>query len=55
MIEYTMAQDEIYNLEGHFERKYKKEILDQINNFEFPNDWTPKQVIDYITYRIDRK
>jgi hypothetical protein len=55
MIKYTMAQDEIYELEGYFERKYKKQILDQINNFELPNDWTPKQVIDYITYRIDRK
>ena len=50
-----MTQDEIYELEGYFERKYKNQILDQIKNFELPNDWTPKQVIDYITYRIDRK
>jgi hypothetical protein len=55
MIEYTMAQDEIYELEGYFERKYTKQIVDQINNFEFPDDWTPKQVIDYITYKIDRE
>jgi hypothetical protein len=55
MIEYTMAKDEIYELERYFERKYRKQIVDQINNFEFPNDWTPKQVIYYITYRIDRK
>ena len=46
-----MAQDEIYELNGYFEKKYTKQILDQINNFEFPNDWTPKQVIDYITYK----
>ena len=50
-----MAQKEIYEIKGYFEQKYKKQILDQINNFEFPNDWTPKQVIDYITYKIDRK
>ena len=50
-----MAKDEIYELKIYFEEKYKKHILDQINNFEFPNDWTPKQVIDYITYKIDRK
>jgi hypothetical protein len=29
--------------------------LDTINNFEFPEDWTPTQVIDYITYKLDRK
>jgi hypothetical protein len=51
----VMAQNEIYELEVYFENKYRKQILDQINNFEFPNNWTPKQVIDYITYRIDRK
>ena len=50
-----MAEDEIYKLEGYFQRKYTKLIVDQINNFEFPDDWTPKQVIDYITYKIDRK
>ena len=50
-----MTQDEIYGLEGYFERKYIKQVVDQINNFEFPDDWTPKQVIDYITYKIDRK
>ena len=50
-----MTQDEIYKLEEYFERKYKKAILDQIKNFEFPNEWNPKQVIDYITYKIDRK
>ena len=50
-----MAQDEIYELEAYFEKKYIKQILDQINNFEFPNDWTPNQVISYITYKIDRK
>jgi hypothetical protein len=50
-----MVKDEIYELEGYFQRKYNKLILDQINNFEFPDYWTPKQVIDYITYKIDRK
>ncbi len=50
-----MAKDEIYELEEYFAQKYKKEILDQIKNFEFPNEWTPSQVIDYITYKIDRK
>ena len=50
-----MKQDEIYKIEEYFENKYRKQIIDLINNFEFPNDWTPKQVIDYITYRIDRK
>ena len=50
----SMSEDEIYKLEGYFQRKYTKLILDQINNFEFPDDWTPKQVIDYITYKIDK-
>ena len=50
-----MKQDDIYELEAYFENKYKKLIVDQINKFEFPDDWTPKQVIDYITYKLDRK
>jgi hypothetical protein len=50
-----MEEDEIYKLEGYFQRKYTKLILDQINNFEFPDDWTPNQVIDYITFKIDGK
>jgi hypothetical protein len=50
-----MSKDEVYKLEGYFEKKYIKSIIDQINNFEFPADWTPKQVVDYITYKIDRK
>lgn len=50
-----MSEDEIYKLEGYFQKKYTKLILDQINNFEFPDDWTPKQVIDYITCKLDRK
>lgn len=50
-----MADDEIYKLEAYFERKYTESIIKQINNFEFPEDWTPKQVIDYITYKIVRK
>jgi hypothetical protein len=55
MIEYSMEQDGIYELEIYFEKKYTKLVLDQINNFEFPEDWTPKQVVDYITYKLDRK
>ncbi len=43
------------NFVGSWEKKYKKEIIDQIKNFEFPNEWTPSQVVDYITYKIDRK
>jgi hypothetical protein len=50
-----MSQDPIYELEGYFEKKYQKIFLDQINNFEFPDEWTPKQVVDYITYKLDRK
>jgi len=50
-----MAEDEIYKLEAYFQKKYTKQIIDQINNFEFPKEWTPKQVVDYITYKIDRK
>lgn len=50
-----MADDEIYKLEAYFEKKYTESIIKQINNFEFPEDWTPKQVIDYITYKIVRK
>ena len=50
-----MEEDEIYKLEGYFQKKYTKLILDQINNFEFPDDWTPNQVIDYITFKIDGK
>jgi len=47
--------EETYNLEMYFEKKITKAIVDKINNFEFPDDWTPKQVIDYITYKIDRE
>lgn len=50
-----MADDDIYKLEAYFEKKYTESIIKQINNFEFPEDWTPKQVIDYITYKIVRK
>ena len=50
-----MADDEIYKLEEYFEKKYRKDMLDQINKFEFPSEWTPKQVVDYITYKLDRK
>ena len=50
-----MTENEIYNLEVYFQKKYTKLIIDQIKNFEFPDDWTPKQVIDYITYKIDRE
>jgi hypothetical protein len=50
-----MARYEIYELEDYFEKKYTSQIIDQINSFEFPNDWTPNQVINYITYKIDRK
>ncbi|MGV2433155.1 MAG UNVERIFIED_CONTAM: hypothetical protein LVQ98_07845 [Rickettsiaceae bacterium] len=38
-----MADDEIYKLEAYFEKKYTESIIKQINNFEFPEDWTPKQ------------
>ena len=47
--------EEVYSLEGYFEKKITKAIVSKINNFEFPDDWTPKQVIDYITYKIDRE
>ena len=50
-----MTENEIYNLEVYFQKKYTKLIIDQIKNIEFPDDWTPKQVIDYITYKIDRE
>jgi hypothetical protein len=50
-----MKDNDLYKLEEYFEKKYKKEIIDQIKNFEFPNEWTPSQVVDYITYKIDRK
>ena len=50
-----MDQNNDHRLDQYFENKYKKEILEQINNLELPNNWSPKQVIDYITYKIDRK
>jgi hypothetical protein len=50
-----MKEEEIYKLEVYFEKKITNSILDKINNFEFPEDWTPKQVRDYITYKIDRE
>lgn len=50
-----MVQDQLSKLEEYFEKKYTKVLIDKINNFEFPEEWTPKQVIDYITYKIDRK
>jgi len=50
-----MKDNDLYKLEEYFKNKYKKEIIDQIKKFEFPNEWTPSQVIDYITYKIDRK
>lgn len=45
----------IYELESYFRKKYTEEIIKEIKNFEFPENWSPKQVIDYITYKIDRK
>ena len=50
-----MNQSNDHGLDQYFENKYKKEILEQINNLELPNNWSPEQVIDYITYKIDRK
>lgn len=50
-----MPSEKTYSIEDYLEKKYIKEVIEQINNFEFPNNWTPKQVIDYITYKIDRK
>jgi hypothetical protein len=50
-----MSEYDIYKLEQYFEKKYIGIVLDKINNFEFPEEWTPKQVIDYITYKIDRE
>lgn len=50
-----MHNNEFYELEIYFEKKYTKMILGEINNFEFPEEWTPKQVVDYITYKLDRK
>jgi hypothetical protein len=44
-----MEKDLVCLLEAH-----TRKILDQINNLEFPENWTPKQVVDYITYKIDR-
>lgn len=44
----------VYDLEDYFRKKYIKLIVDQVKNFEFPDYWSPKQVIDYITYKIDR-
>jgi len=55
MVKYTMEQEDVYRLESYFEKKYNKEFLNKINKFEFPEEWTPKQVIDYITYKLDRK
>jgi hypothetical protein len=44
----------IYDLEDYFRKKYIRSIVNEIKNFEFPDDWSPKQVIDYITFKIDR-
>ncbi len=45
----------VYELENYFKKKYTKQILEEIKNFELPEHWNPKQVIDYITYKLDRK
>jgi hypothetical protein len=50
-----MNDAEQYELQAYFENKVRNSIIKSIKNFEFPDDWTPKQVIDYITYKIDRK
>jgi hypothetical protein len=50
-----MNQNSDHKLDQYFENKYKQEVLEQINNLELPANWSPKQVIDYITYKIDRK
>jgi hypothetical protein len=42
-------------MEDYVKEKIKQNILTEINNLELPDNWTPKQVIDYITYKIDRK
>ncbi len=50
-----MKDAEEYEMYAYFEDKVKSSIVRSIKNFEFPEDWTPKQVVDYITYKIDRK
>jgi hypothetical protein len=50
-----MKENEAYLLEEYFEQKVTRSIINQINEFEFPDEWTPRQVIEYITYKIDRK
>jgi hypothetical protein len=42
-------------VENYIEDKARQEIIKEIRNLELPNHWEPKQVIDYITYKIDRK
>jgi hypothetical protein len=42
-------------VENYIEDKARQEIIKKIRNLELPNHWEPKQVIDYITYKIDRK
>ena len=49
-----MSQDEIYQLEACFEKKYTESMIDLINKLEFPENWNPRQVIDYITYKLDK-
>ena len=41
-------------MKDYLEDKIKENIIKEISSLDLPNEWTPKQVIDYIIYKIDR-
>ena len=41
-------------MKDYLEDKIKENIIKEISSLDLPKEWTPKQVIDYIIYKIDR-
>jgi hypothetical protein len=41
-------------IKDYLEDKIKENIIKEISSLDLPKEWTPKQVIDYIVYKIDR-
>ena len=42
-------------VEDYIQDKVRRDIIKDIRNLELPNNWEPKQVIDYIIRKIDKK
>jgi hypothetical protein len=42
-------------VEEYLQEKIRRDVIKEISNLEFPNEWNPQQVIDYIIRKIERQ